>query len=79
MQRRPAAGQAEDQRAQATQRPQPARQPSIGFTEPMRTIEQTTATHGGRTFHDPVFSVVNTALAVAVMRLASAPGRRSAK
>ena len=45
----------------------------------MKTIEQTTATHGGSTFHEPVFSVVNAALEVAVMRLASAPGRRSAK
>ena len=45
----------------------------------MKTIEQTTATHGGSTFHEPVFSVVNAALDVAVMRLASAPGSRSAK
>ncbi len=49
------------------------------FTDPMNTIEQTTATQGGSTFHDPVFSTVNAALEVAVIRLASAPGRRSAK
>ena len=51
----------------------------VGFTEPMKMIEQTTATHGGSTFQEPVFSVVNAALDVAVMRLASAPGSRSAK
>ena len=45
----------------------------------MRMMEQTTATQGGSTFHEPVFSVVNAALDVAVMRLASAPGSRSAK
>ena len=28
----------------------------------MKMIEQTTATQGGSTFHEPVFSVVNTAL-----------------
>ena len=38
-----------------------------------------TAMHGGSTFHAPVFSTVKTALAVAVIRLARAPGRRSAK
>ena len=46
---------------------------------PIRMIEPITATHGGSTFHEQVFSVVNAALAVAVMRLASAPGKRSAK
>ena len=45
----------------------------------MKMIEQTTPTHGGSTFHEPVFSVMNAALDVAVMRLASAPGSRSAK
>ena len=45
----------------------------------MKMIEQTTATQGGSTFQDPVFSVMKVALDVAVMRLASAPGSRSAK
>ena len=45
----------------------------------MKMMAQTTPTQGGSTFQDPVFSVVKAALAVAVMRLASAPGRRSAK
>ena len=34
---------------------------------------------GGNTFHTTMFSTVNTALAVAVMRLVSIPGRRSVK
>ncbi len=42
-------------------------------------MEHSTAMQGGSTFHDPVFSTVKAAFAVAVMRLASPPGRRSAK
>ena len=34
---------------------------------------------GGSTFQEPVFSTVKAALAVALMRLARPPGRRSAK
>ncbi len=49
------------------------------MTEPIRTMAQNTAMNGGSTFHEPVFSTVKAALAVALMRLASAPGRRSAK
>ena len=37
------------------------------------------AAHGGSTFHTNMFSMVNTALEVAVMRLDRTPGRRSAK
>jgi hypothetical protein len=49
------------------------------LTEPMKKIESTTAVEGGKTFHAVVFSTVNAAFAVEVIRLASAPGRRSAK
>ena len=35
--------------------------------------------HGGITFHTNMFSTVNTAFEVAVMRLVSMPGSRSEK
>jgi hypothetical protein len=38
-----------------------------------------TATQGGNTFQQNMFSTWKTALEVAVMRLARVPGRRSAK
>ena len=37
------------------------------------------AMHGGNTFQTNMFSTVNTALEVAVMRLVSIPGSRSEK
>ena len=37
------------------------------------------AAHGGKTFHTNMFSIWNTAFDVAVMRLVSMPGKRSAK
>ena len=39
----------------------------------------TVATHGGSTFQTNMFSTVNMAFEVAVMRLVSVPGSRSAK
>ena len=42
-------------------------------------IAATVATQGGSTFQMNMFSVVNTAFEVAVMRLVSMPGSRSAK
>ena len=50
-----------------------------GLTVVSSTIATHTARHGGSTFHDVVFSVWKIALEVAVMRLASVPGSRSAK
>ena len=78
MQGRAAAGQVEHHRAQA----RGSADQRAGHRQVHRTDEDDRADHrdhGGSTFHDPVFSVVNAALDVAVMRLASAPGRRSAK
>ena len=37
------------------------------------------AAQGGKTFHIDMFSIWNMAFEVAVMRLVSVPGRRSAK
>ena len=45
----------------------------------MKAIEPAVAMHGGNTFQTNMFSTVNTALEVAVMRLVSMPGSRSAK
>jgi len=45
----------------------------------IRPIANSTAKHGGSTFQAPVLSTVKAALAVAVIRLARAPGSRSAK
>ena len=42
-------------------------------------IAATVAAHGGSTFQTNMFSAVNTAFDVAVTRLVSMPGRRSAK
>jgi hypothetical protein len=42
-------------------------------------IAASVAAHGGSTFQTNIFSPVKTALEVAVMRLVSVPGRRSAK
>ena len=42
-------------------------------------IAATVAAHGGSTFQMNMFSAVNTAFDVAVTRLVSVPGRRSAK
>ena len=42
-------------------------------------IAPAVATQGGNTFQTNMFSTVNTALEVAVMRLVSIPGRRSVK
>ena len=50
-----------------------------GLTVPISTIATPTARQGGRVFQAMLFSVWNTALEVAVMRLASVPGRRSEK
>ena len=44
-----------------------------------KAIAPTVATQGGSTFQTNMFSTVNTAFEVAVMRLVSMPGRRSAK
>ena len=45
----------------------------------MNRIAKLTATMGGSTFQAPVFSIAKAALEVAVIRLDSDPGRRSAK
>ena len=42
-------------------------------------IAATVAAHGGSTFHMNMFSAVKIAFEVAVTRLVSVPGRRSAK
>ena len=42
-------------------------------------IAATVAAHGGSTFQMNIFSLVKTALEVAVTRLVSVPGSRSAK
>ena len=44
-----------------------------------RTIAAIVATQGGRTFQTNMFSAVKTAFEVAVIRLVSMPGIRSAK
>ena len=44
-----------------------------------RMIAATVAAHGGSTFQTNMFSAVKTAFEVAVTRLVSVPGRRSAK
>ena len=49
------------------------------LTVDTKAIAATVATHGGSTFQTNMFSPVNTALDVAVMRLVSVPGSRSAK
>jgi hypothetical protein len=49
------------------------------LTVPTSEIATTVAAHGGRTFQTNIFSTANTAFDVAVMRLASVPGIRSAK
>ena len=49
------------------------------LTVPIRAIAATVARHGGSTFQTNMFSTVNTAFDVAVMRLDSMPGRRSPK
>ena len=45
------------------------------LTVPTKAIAQTVARHGGSTFHTSMFSTVNSALAVAVTRDVSVPGR----
>ena len=49
------------------------------LTVPISRIAETVAMHGGNTFQTNMFSTVNTALDVAVMRLVSMPGSRSEK
>ena len=57
-----------------------ARPPPIGrLMVQTSAIAATVATHGGNTFHMNMFSAVKTAFDVAVTRLVSMPGRRSAK
>ena len=57
-----------------------ARPAAIGrLTVPINAIAATVAMHGGSTFQTNMFSTVKTALDVAVMRLVSMPGSRSAK
>jgi hypothetical protein len=46
---------------------------------PTNAIAATVAAHGGNMFQTNIFSAVKTALDVAVTRLASVPGNRSAK
>ena len=54
--------------------------PAIGrLTVVISAIAATVAAHGGKTFQTNMFSMVNTAFEVAVIRLVSMPGRRSAK
>jgi uncharacterized membrane protein len=50
-----------------------------GLIAPTNAIAATVAAHGGKTFQTNIVSVVNTAFDVAVTRLASVPGNRSAK
>ena len=49
------------------------------LTVPIRTIAAIVAMHGGNTFQTNMFSTVKTAFEVAVIRLVSMPGSRSAK
>ena len=49
------------------------------LTVKTRAIAANVATHGGNTFQTNMFSPVNTAFDVAVTRLVSVPGKRSAK
>ncbi len=49
------------------------------LTELRYAMATAVATHGGSTFHTNMFSTVNTAFDVAVIRLVSMPGSRSAK
>ncbi len=49
------------------------------LTVPISSMAETVAMHGGNTFQTNMFSTVNTAFDVAVMRLVSMPGRRSEK
>ena len=49
------------------------------LTVPIRQIAAIVAMTGGNTFQTNMFSTVNTALDVAVMRLVSIPGIRSEK
>ena len=49
------------------------------LTVPISAIAEIVAMHGGSTFQTNMFSTVNTAFDVAVMRLVSIPGRRSEK
>ena len=49
------------------------------LTAATKPMAQIVARHGGSTFHTSMFSTVNKALDVAVMRLVSVPGERLAK
>ena len=49
------------------------------LTVPISRMAETVAMHGGNTFQTNIFSTVNTALDVAVMRLVNIPGNRSEK
>ena len=49
------------------------------LTVPRNNIAPAVATQGGSTFHMNMFSAVKNAFEVAVTRLVSVPGRRSAK
>ena len=58
----------------------PARPSAIGtLMVHTSAIAATVAAHGGSTFHTNMFSAVKMAFEVAVTRLVSVPGRRSAK
>ena len=54
-----------------------AEPPYTDLTVPISAIAAIVAMHGGNTFQTNMFSTVNTALDVAVMRLVSMPGIRS--
>ena len=57
-----------------------ARHAAIGrLTVRTNPIAANVAAHGGSTFHTNMFSTMNTAFEVAVTRLVSMPGMRSAK
>ena len=64
-----------------TRRPATTTRPAAiaGLTVATQAIETSVATHGGSTFHMNMFSIVNTAFEVAVIRLVKVPGSRSAK
>ena len=51
----------------------------VRLTVPISAIAAMVAMQGGNTFQTNMFSTVNTALEVAVIRLVSIPGSRSAK
>ena len=51
----------------------------VKLTVPSKAIAATVAKQGGKTFHTNMFSTVNTAFEVAVMRLVSIPGNFSKK